>query len=94
MALSLPRVNRIFAKVFDAETCYIPQLRKVHQGEAPQAVWVLEYRGRQGQRGWATLPMAIAGVLEACWEDFDGSKLTAPERAALRALPSEVAQWI
>jgi hypothetical protein len=94
MALSLPRVNRIFAKVFDAETCYIPQLRKVHQGEAPQAVWVLEYRGRQGQRGWETLPMAIAGVLEACWEDFDGSKLTAPERAELRAIPSAVAPWI
>jgi hypothetical protein len=94
MALSLPRVNRIFAKVFDAETCYVPQLRKVHQGEAPQAVWVLEYRGRQGQRGWETLPMAIAGVLEACWEDFDGSKLTAPERAELRAIPSAVAPWI
>jgi len=94
MALSLPRANRIFAKAFDAETCYVPQLRKVHHGESSQAVWVIDYRGQLGRRGWETLPMAIAGVLEACWEDFDGSKLTAPERAALRALPSEVAQWI
>lgn len=94
MALSLHRANRILAKAFDAETCYVPQLRKVPQGASPQAVWVMEYRGQQGRRGWATLHRAMAGVLDACWEDFDGSKLTAHERAALRALPSEVAQWI
>jgi hypothetical protein len=85
---------RIFTKAFDAETCYVPQLRKVHQGESPHAVWVLDYRGQQARRGWDTLNMAIAAVLEACWDDFDGSKLTAQERAELRAIPSEVAQWI
>ena len=94
MPLSLTRANRIFAKAFDAETCYVPQLRKVHHGESPHVVWVVDYRGQQARRSWDTLNRAIAAVLEACWDDFDGSKLTAQERAELRAIPSEVAQWI